>query len=69
MPPERRKTIVAEIRSNGSETALKHNYQKAVIHWLLPLKNFRGNSRGNKSSFLEAASGFEPEYGALQAPA
>ena len=32
-------------------------------------KNFRGRSRGNKSPFLEAASGFEPEYGALQAPA
>jgi hypothetical protein len=66
---ERQKAIVAGIRSNGSEAALKHDHQLAMIHELLPPKNFRGKSRGDKSPFLEAASGFEPEYGALQAPA
>src|ERR1035437_3833769 len=58
-----------QIRILASRTAPESDHEKAMFHWLLSLKNFRGRSRGSITPFLEAASGFEPEYGALQAPA
>jgi hypothetical protein len=58
-----------EATSNNSKTAPKCNFQHALFHWLLLQRNFRGKSRGSIAPIMEAASGFEPEYGALQAPA
>ena len=57
-----------KIRFIASRTTPESDHQKALFHWLLSLRNFRGSSRGSITPCLEAASGFEPEYGALQAP-
>ena len=58
-----------KIRVIASRNAPESDHQKAMFHWLLSQKNFSGSRRGRITPYLEAASGFEPEYGALQAPA
>jgi len=66
---ETQESIHRKMRFIASGTAPESVHQKGMFHWLSSLKNFRGRSKGPNTPFLEAASGFEPEYGALQAPA
>ena len=37
VPFESHPSIAAEIRLDGPETALDHDCQNAMIHWILPL--------------------------------
>ncbi len=57
------------IRFNVPDFVFKLGRQRPLFSLLSPLENNSGKSRCNTASFLEAALGFEPKYGALQAPA